>query len=119
MMANGKQIFPVLLLLLIASASGCEVGRSWFSMSSDSPSPWFGFDLLPRRKTTNLTLPRPGDDGSPRERTAKPALYQASDRSTTGRTFSKELHLPPVSAFFDSEEDVEISFTGPKSTFSR
>jgi hypothetical protein len=118
-MAAQTRLFPLLMMLLAMSASGCEVGRSWFSMSSDSPSPWFGFDLLPRRRTTELTLPQNRDALSPRERTAKPAIYHVSDRGPKERILSKELHLPPVPAFFDTDEKVEISFTGPKSAFSR
>lgn len=43
-------------LLLLTTFSGCEVGRSFFQMSSDSPVPFFGVDLMPRRKTS-LRMP--------------------------------------------------------------
>ncbi len=41
-----------MLLSLLLLCSGCESGRQWFQMSSDSPMPFFGFDLLPRRSST-------------------------------------------------------------------
>ncbi len=34
--------------------SGCEIGRSHFQMNSNSPSPFFGIDLMPRRSTTSV-----------------------------------------------------------------
>lgn len=40
------------MLALLMLSSGCEFGRQWFQISSDSPMPFFGFDLLPRRSST-------------------------------------------------------------------
>lgn len=42
-------------------AAGCELDRPNFQMNSNSPTPFFGIDLLPRRKTTSLVRPRPDD----------------------------------------------------------
>ncbi|RLS56331.1 MAG: hypothetical protein DWH91_07045 [Planctomycetota bacterium] len=47
------------LALLLSTLSGCEVGRSFFQMSSDSPVPFFGVDLMPRRKTSQYRPDRP------------------------------------------------------------
>ncbi len=44
-------------LLVCATSSGCEFGRSHFQMNSNSPMPFFGIDLVPRRKTTSLGHP--------------------------------------------------------------
>lgn len=38
--------------VLLASSSGCEMGHQYFHMDSNSPTPFFGFDLLPRRSTS-------------------------------------------------------------------
>jgi hypothetical protein len=40
--------------------SGCELDRPNFQMNSNSPTPFFGFDLLPRRKTTSIVSPQAG-----------------------------------------------------------
>ena len=34
---------------LAVCLSGCQVRRTWFQMDSNSPVPFFGIDLLPRR----------------------------------------------------------------------
>ncbi len=51
----------LLLGFLAIASSGCELGNSFFHMDSNSPSPFFGFDLIPRRKTTSLAPPRDSD----------------------------------------------------------
>lgn len=48
------------VLALCVSFSGCEFGRSHFQMNSNSPTPFFGIDLLPRRKTTSIATPPVG-----------------------------------------------------------
>ena len=51
------------MLVVVAACSvvsGCELGRSTFQMNSNSPMPFFGFDLLPRRKTTSIVSPQAG-----------------------------------------------------------
>lgn len=44
----------VCLLVSACGLSGCEVGRSHFQMNSNSPSPFFGIDLIPRRSTSSV-----------------------------------------------------------------
>lgn len=44
----------VCLLVSACGMSGCEIGRSHFQMNSNSPSPFFGIDLMPRRSTTSV-----------------------------------------------------------------
>ena len=44
--------------------SGCELDRPNFQMNSNSPTPFFGFDLLPRRRTTSLVKPRPNENSA-------------------------------------------------------
>lgn len=51
----------VLVVVAICAASvGCELNRPNFQMNSNSPVPFFGIDLLPRRKTTSLVSPQAG-----------------------------------------------------------
>jgi len=105
------------LFLLIAS-SGCEVGHSWFSMSSDSPMPWFGFDLMPRRKTTQV-LPSHRRDSSATYEVATRPFRNDSKGNGSERVWSKELHLPSIPVCFDSRDEERISFTGPTGPFTR
>jgi hypothetical protein len=51
----------LLLLIPLLTCSGCEFGRQWFQMSSDS-MPFFGFDLLPDRRPTRPIAAGPGDE---------------------------------------------------------
>jgi hypothetical protein len=103
------------MLLLTISTSGCEVGHSWFSMSSDSPSPWFGFDLMPRRRTSQLA-PYEMDH---RVKVAKTPQHRGNERPRPSQVHSKELHLPSIPVFFESDVVEELSFTGPEGAFSR
>ena len=51
-----------MLVVLVAcgALSGCELDRPNFQMNSNSPAPFFGIDLLPRRKTTSIVNPPTG-----------------------------------------------------------
>ncbi len=103
------------LLALCLFSPGCEIGRSWFSMSSDSPSPWFGIDLMPRRRTSQ-TAPRSKDIPIG---VAKATSQSPGDRPRTKGVSSKELRLPSIPAFFDTNPVEELSFHGPEGTFSK
>ena len=50
----------LVVLAMCASLGGCEFGRSHFQMNSNSPTPFFGIDLIPRRKTTSIVTPLTG-----------------------------------------------------------
>ena len=54
-----KSLRLVITALGLLSA-GCEVDRSFFHMDSNSPSPFFGFDLVPRRRSSAALTPPPG-----------------------------------------------------------
>jgi len=107
-----QKLFCWMPVVLLLACSGCEVGHRWFSMSSDSPMPWFGFDLMPRRKTTTQIL-TPGRGEEPtREVTSWVSLpnfpqekfpqERLSWENGGERVWSKELHLPSISPLFDS-----------------
>jgi len=115
-----KFVFAMSLSAICLLVPGCEVGRSWFSMSSDSPSPWFGFDLMPRRRTTSLNpQPRPPHLNESFNRTSKAELQPVSHRPRPSGSHSRELHLPSIPAYFDGNTTEELSFTGPEGAFSR
>lgn len=64
--------------------SGCELGRSTFQMNSNSPMPFFGFDLVPRRKTTSIISPQAGQQVASAE--AVPSgIETASDTPSRSR----------------------------------
>ena len=48
------------VLACCIASCGCEFGRQHFQMNSNSPTPFFGIDLLPRRKTTSIVSPLTG-----------------------------------------------------------
>ena len=41
--------------------SGCELDRPNFQMNSNSRNPFFGIDVLPRRRTTSIVSPQAGE----------------------------------------------------------
>jgi hypothetical protein len=105
--------------LCALNCSGCQVGRSWFHMDSNSGTPFFGFDLLPHR-TTQLTEPETKDPAeSTLGGTAKTTVRPATDKAATSTTLTKELHLPRVPKFLGGETEEELSFTGPDAAFVR
>ncbi len=61
---NQSRLRAVARMLAISIACGvmvgCELDRPNFQMNSNSPTPFFGFDLLPRRKTTSIVSPQAG-----------------------------------------------------------
>ena len=42
-----------MFLLASVSQSGCQVGRTFFQMDSDAPVPFFGMDLLSKRRESS------------------------------------------------------------------
>ncbi len=59
MRSRGQTFRPEWLLSLVLLASiglsGCQVGRSFFQMDSNSRVPFMGVDLLPKRDRTSPT----------------------------------------------------------------
>jgi len=84
----------VCLLLLITTsifASGCEVGRQWFQMDSNSGMPRFGIDLLPRR-TTSFRSQTDGDVAT------MPVKHQQA----------VELQIPHISDLMSREQEESL-----------
>lgn len=46
--------------IVCGAFSGCELARPNFQMNSNSPNPFFGIDLLPRRRTASIISPPAG-----------------------------------------------------------
>ncbi|MCA9074886.1 MAG: hypothetical protein KDA93_07635 [Planctomycetaceae bacterium] len=43
------------VFIISTNLSGCQLGRTFFHMDSNSPSPFMGFDLLPKPNRTSPT----------------------------------------------------------------
>lgn len=81
-------------LLLVATAimtSGCEIGRQWFQIDSNSGTPRFGIDLLPRRKTTYRS-----------ETNGEPTTVPVNQRQAV------ELRLPHISNLVSNEQEENL-----------
>ncbi len=89
-----RRLAVVPLLALLLFSSGCEFGRQWFQMSSDSPMPFFGIDLLPRRSST-----RPINAGS--DDTI--SIQTADDRGSNRTAFEPRI-LPTRPKVFEPAE---------------
>ncbi|WP_437204321.1 hypothetical protein [Planctomicrobium sp. SH664] len=109
----------VCLLAGVGAFSGCEVGRTWGTMNSNSPMPFLGVDLLPRRKTSQLTPPQVHDRNS-QNVPSDPNVKQVVDRRPQSGPRSRPLQLQSVTQLLQgASQEEELSFTGPQSTFSR
>lgn len=49
-MSSGRSLTLLALGAVLMLSPGCAVDRSFFQMDSNSGVPFFGFDLIPRRK---------------------------------------------------------------------
>lgn len=71
--------------------------------------PWFGVDLLPRRKTTHV-MPNRHDQDATRTVVTKQPAREPSIQNSPGKVWSRELHLPSIPAYFDQSLEEELSF---------
>lgn len=109
---------PILGMLLITS--GCQFGRQWFQMSSDS-MPFFGFDLLPRRSSTRPIAAGDGDalsiqtaDDREAGRTSfEPRITSTRDTLTPPPLDQREIiELPELRGRAEPAAAVEVSSDG-------
>lgn len=102
-----------MLLLFACLFSGCQVGRSWFHMDSNSGMPFFGLDLLPRRETTlNIDPRRPERRQAPAEELEQ--IRPASEKRV------QPVELPRLTEVLGGEdEDVSLTIDGPPAEFIR
>ncbi len=69
--------------------SGCELARPNFQMNSNSPTPFFGIDLIPRRSTTSIAKPRPNEQLTTTE-AGSGDVHQVENSSSLGRFLNKK-----------------------------
>jgi hypothetical protein len=81
-----RRLAALPLLAVVLTSSGCQFGRQWFQMSSDS-MPFFGFDLLPRRSSTRPIAAGNDDELS----------IQTADDRESGRTAFEPRIIPTPS----------------------
>lgn len=105
---------------LFMSASGCTVDRTWFQMNSNSPMPFFGFDLRFPRKTAQMEPLNPSKqlaietDGSD---VTRPVAEISDSRETKSKT--QALQLPRITLPIGRRTEEELSLTGPAAPFVR
>ena len=102
---TGSPAWSVLAALCVClTCCGCEIGRQHFQMNSNSPTPFFGIDLMPRRKTTSIVSPPTGtqlasadavasETGTVAETPARRRFWQRKARSVDGKPTTLVLPL--------------------------
>ncbi|MGE0375450.1 MAG: hypothetical protein AB7I48_16400 [Planctomycetaceae bacterium] len=100
MRSPGQKIRQALLLTLMVSlgfgCSGCQVGRTFFQMDSNSPVPFFGMDLLPQRNKKSATdgVSRFQSEAEPAN-DAPIALSESQSPPRASRGWGRLLGQPP------------------------
>ena len=107
-----------IVLMAACLCPGCALDRTWFQMSSNSPMPFFGFDLRLPRKTSQME-PLGENAGL-----AKSEADASQVRPVVNKTFvkttqqsSQPLSFRRISTLLENGEAEEITFTGPKPPF--
>jgi hypothetical protein len=121
----------ILILMICSLSQGCEMGRTWFSMSSDSPMPWFGFDIPFPRRTSQLSPQSLSPEHLTRERlhgdrsgsslnNDNIKTVKQNSSTSSKRLFIKELDLPSIPPLFNQTRGQvsDLSYHGPAGTFS-
>lgn len=101
--------------LLVLASSGCQMGRKWFQIDSNSQTPYFGLELMPR--STSLVVPSTTAEGAPRVDGKAFADLTKGQSSPTAE--SAPIKLPRISLFPAGERAEDVSLTGPQPVFSR
>jgi len=101
--------------LLALPSSGCQMGRKWFQMDSNSQTPYFGLELTPR--STSLVVPSTKTEGAPR--VDGKAFADLTKGQSSPSSESTPIKLPRISLFPAGERVEDVSLTGPQPVFSR
>ena len=115
-----RLLLMVMLCGLCLPASGCAVDRTWFQMNSNSPMPFFGFDLRFPRKTAQTEPISPAKqlaietDGTD---VTRPVANISDSRDTKNKTQS--LQLPRITLPIGRPTEEELSLSGPTAPFVR
>ena len=67
--------------VVCGALSGCELDRPNFQMNSNSPTPFFGFDILPRRRTASIISPQAGQQVATTAPSGEDTVDEAPSRS--------------------------------------
>lgn len=113
--ATSRILTLIVVGLLALPSSGCQMGRKWFQMDSNSQTPYFGLELTPR--STSLVVPSTKSEGAPRVDGKAFADLTKGQSSPTAE--SAPIKLPRISLFPAGERAEDVSLTGPQSVFSR
>ena len=104
----------VFLIVFMTTLSGCSLDRTWFSMNSNSPMPFFGFDLrFPPKKTTRLDI----DESSQHLVNAERQDCKRRVKNLESVSTKEVLTFPKLGDRKNSEQ--KLTFTGPQPPFSR
>ncbi len=106
-MTSSWKILSLLVCVCLTSC-GCEIGRSWFTMSSDSPTPFMGIDLLPRRKTSQLAPAKAGEHFPTMTHTEVQQVANKERPSLTERV--KEIRLPSLPSVLKRDKEEVVAF---------
>ncbi|TWT58654.1 hypothetical protein KOR42_20360 [Thalassoglobus neptunius] len=99
--------------------SGCTVGHTWFQMNSNSPMPFFGFDLLPRRSTSAKVDPSQTHFVKNTEtKRAATSTVSSGVASNSPDNSTGKLRLRRISDFLTGSREEEIDLTGPQYPFA-
>lgn len=109
-------LLPSLFLIVCCTSAGCSLDRTWFQMSSNSPVPFFGFDLRLPRKTSQVEPVTHEEQLASLWDSENLVQPVSSKKNQSEATF---LNLPRISDLLENRQEEELSFTGPKSPFAR
>lgn len=101
---------------LACCASGCEVGHSWFQMDSNSTTPSFGLDLLPRRRSADLRNPADMQERFVNHESSGNQTIHSAEQNASGW---KSIHLPTVKQVWNVSREEVVSLEGPQAPFAR
>lgn len=93
-------------------AAGCQIDRSYFRMDSNSPVPFFGFDLIPRK--TSAVVPEDGSVRLASHREHDARRTAADEQESKQRIIP--LDLPRLTPFIDQREESVQFPEGPQET---
>ncbi len=111
-----RVLLPSLFLIVCCTANGCSLDRTWFQMSSNSPMPFFGFDLRLPRRTSQIEEAVTHEEQLASHWNNENSVQPVSNKKSHSKaTF---LNLPRISTLIQKHPEEELSFTGPKTPFA-
>ena len=100
--------------------TGCALNHSWFHMDSNSPMPFFGFELKPRKAASttpkDTTHQLVSHRSGPSVKSFHPVQGTLPSRDATAAP-TKILKLRNLSEILNGDDEKDISLTAPMSPF--